>query len=293
MRFDMSEERKRKKAIREAAELIKERLSESMTYDELCELAAEIGERFPQCPASRAHKRLVERRERFEKLWSMFLDAVERARKINAELELGISYDNEEIKQCLSEVFSIYQEAFSIFDIKLERDLVKRLENGKSPKEIKEEDLRMLEMAMAKDFFDWQISYPNHDAPFYTEEMKETRKALREAKRYFDKAAAHLTNEWRDYFEQQIDQITKGLVDILGFIEIPVHRRENEWLNRIIESVVDSFLRLGYSKNRAYKEVGELLVNEGLMEKSEHIVDKVRHRYTRHKEKYIKMKQSI
>ena len=242
------------------------------------------------------HKRFVERPERFEKLWRMFLDAIGRAREMNAELELETSNDNEEIEQCVREVLSIYQyqEAFSIFDIKLERDLVKRLESSESFKEIFKEDLRMLEMAMAKDFFDWQISYPKYDDddPFYTEEMKETRKALREAKRYFDKAATDLTNEWGEFFEQQIDQITKGLDDILGFIEIPVHRREKEWLNRIIESVVDFFLRLGCSKNRAYQVVGEWLVNEGLMEESEHIVDRVRHRYSGRKKRHREITQS-
>jgi hypothetical protein len=242
-----------------------------------------------------APKRFTLRPERFEKLWRRFLDDI-RARKINAELKLETSNDNEEIEQCVREVLSIYQsqEAFFIPDIKLERDLVKRLESSKSFNEIFKEDLDMLKMAMARDFFDWQIFYPHSDddAPFYTEEMRETREALREAKRYFIKAATDLTNEWGEFFEQQIDQITKGLDDILGFIKVPTHRREDEWLNRIIESVVDFFLRLGYSKNRAYQAVGEWLVNEGLMEESEHIVDRVRHRYSRRKERHREVTQS-
>lgn len=240
-----------------------------------------------------APKRFAVRPERFEKLWRRFLDNV-RARKMNAELELETSSDNEEIEQCVKDVLSIYQsqEAFFISDIKLERDLVKRLESSKSFKEIFEEifkeDLHMLKMSMAKDFFDWQISYPKYDDDdyFYTEEMKETSEALREAKRYFDIAATDLTNEWGEFFEQQIDKITKGLDDILGSIAVPAHRRENKWLNQIIESVVDFFLRLGYSKNKAYQAVGEWLVNEGLMEETEHIDARVRLRYSRRKKRH-------
>ena len=48
-------------------------------------------------------KRFAVRPERFEKLWRRFLDNVEKARKINAELELETANDNEEIEQCVRE----------------------------------------------------------------------------------------------------------------------------------------------------------------------------------------------
>jgi len=295
----MSEERGKRQALQEClrtfAQFVKLVEHLRVTDNESLSLAEDVKESF-ETFAKNLEATINRLTKQLEAIHNNYLEALDYVVQLWKEIERSLEQEllkysgmgDDFVGQSLNEALPRLRD-------KPETDLKKRLENlEKLPERMKHDYV----MAFAKAAIRGLSSLPDSFEPIRSrlqvniEETKEARRDLREAKRYLQKATAQLPDVYEQVLGKQTDQIMKGLDNFLDSFAVPAHRHENELLNQIIEITVDFFLEHDYSKNRAYQEVGELLVSEGLMEESEHIVDNVRHRYSRRKKRHREVTQS-